>query len=80
MKINRALLWDLYHLKDEDFKREDVREWYAARVITKGTYDDVLGLGLENIRKYLPKIKIPERLRDFWEWYFKTTEQNADTN
>ncbi len=74
MKFNKDLIWD-YDLTEKDLEREQVREWYVARVITKGNWNDIHDLGLDMIKKYLPKVKIPQKLREFWEWYFTQGEK-----
>lgn len=79
MIVNPYLVWD-YGLKDADFERGDVREWYIARVLTKGNWNDIQNAGLDNIRKYLPKIKIPPDTREFWEWYFNYGEKYVSDN
>ena len=79
MIVNPCLVWD-YDLKEPDFEREDVRAWYIARVITKGNWKDIQNAGLDNIKKYLPKIKIPPDKRQFWEWYFNDGEKYVSNN
>ena len=77
--VNPCLIWD-YELKSTDFDREDVKEWYVARVLTKGNWKDIQNAGIDNIKKYLPLITVPKEIREFWEWYFSEGEQYACDN
>jgi hypothetical protein len=77
--VNPCLVWD-YDLKESDFEREEVRSWYIARVLAKGNWKDIQDVGLDNIKKYLPSLTIPEETREFWEWYFSEGEQYVSDN
>jgi hypothetical protein len=76
VKANRHLIWDYpADLREDD---EDFRRWYVARVLTRGGIDDVRALGLETIREYLPKIVLPRRIREFWDWFFDSASPDGD--
>ena len=68
-KINANLIWD-YQFNAEDYETDAFKEWYIARVLTRGNMSDIKKVGLENIYRYLPAITIPLQIREFWEWFF----------
>lgn len=76
MKVNRQLVWD--YPPDVPEGDEGFRRWYVARVLSRGGIDDVRALGFEIIREYLPKVVLPRRIREFWEWYFGSKGPNGD--
>ncbi len=69
MIVNKNLLWD-YDWKEEQYNSEEFKQWYIARVLTRGTSQDVRSLGIPLIKQYLPKITLPLRIRDYWEFVF----------
>lgn len=69
MKVNKRLIWD-YPFTEKDFQTESFKEWYISRVLTNGTYQDVMDVGLETVRQYLPRLWLPATIEHFWEWYF----------
>lgn len=75
MKINKDLLWgyDITKLSESDKKSEAFMELYTSKVLTRGTRRDILDLGLDTIKVYLPKLqrRLPPQIREFWNWYFK---------
>lgn len=76
MKINRQLVWDYpTEVKEQD---ESFRRWYVARVLTRGGIEDIRALGLDAIREYLPQIVLPQRVREFWEWFFRLRGTHGD--
>jgi hypothetical protein len=70
MDINPHLIWD-YSFSPEEYQQDSFKCWYIARVLMRGGIHEIRGVGVENIRKYLPQLSIPRRIREFWEWYFK---------
>ena len=72
--INKALIWDYDFKGKED--SEEFKKWYIARVLTCGTKDDIRRLGIDIIKRYFPILNLPNRIREFWTWYFGY----ADTN
>lgn len=69
MPINEKLVWD-YDIPPDAQENEAFREWYIGRVLTRGTDNDLRAIGLETIHYYFHRLKLPKRIRDFWEWYF----------
>src|SRR5262245_33666631 len=68
LPVNPALVWD-YDVPTEAEQNEAFRTWYIARVLTRGRADDIKALGLSTICRYLPRLKLPAKIRSFWEWY-----------
>ncbi|MBI3195016.1 MAG: hypothetical protein HYZ34_11220 [Ignavibacteriae bacterium] len=69
MLVNKNLLWD-YDWKEEQYETEEFKQWYIARVLSRGSTEDVQGVGIGLIKEYLPKIAIPKRIREYWEFVF----------
>lgn len=65
--VNKTLIWD-YDFK-ERYDTEEFKKWYIARVLSCGTKKDISVLGIEVIRKYLPELNLPNKIKKFWEWY-----------
>ena len=68
MRINPQLIWD-YEANQLDFSDTTVERWYVERVLTRGGIDDVRAVGLTRIRAHLPHLRLPPRVREFWDWY-----------
>lgn len=69
MIVNKNLLWD-YDWKEEQYESEEFKRWYIARVLSRGTAEDVRNVGIPLIKEYLPKITVPLRIREYWEFVF----------
>lgn len=71
--INQKLIWD-YDFSEADYETEAFKEWYVARVLTRGGIDDIRNIGIQTIKGYLLRIHLPKKIREFWEWYFNRNE------
>ena len=69
LPINEKLVWD-YDIPEDAQTNEAFREWYVARVLTRGADEDLREIGFRTIHDYLPRLVLPSRIREFWEWYF----------
>ncbi len=69
MQINKTLIWD-YDFKGR-YETEEFRKWYIGRALSSGTIEDLRGIGINTIREYLPILNLSQKIRKFWEWYFK---------
>jgi hypothetical protein len=69
VEINPKLIWD-YDFSQEDLSSEYFREWYIARVLTRGGIQDIRRIGLQTIHDYFPRLFLPKKIRTFWEWFF----------
>jgi len=67
--INKKLIWD-YDFEGK-YDTEEFKKWYIARVLTRGTAKDIRDIGLETIKRHLPSLNLPEKIRKFWSWWFK---------
>lgn len=67
--INEKLVWD-YDIPEDAQENEAFREWYIARVLSRGGDDDLGAIGFQTIYDYLPRLLLPREIREFWEWYF----------
>ena len=79
MKINPYLVQDC-NITEADLEREDVKICYIARVLTKGKWQDLHDVGLDNIEKYLKDVVIPDHIREFWDWYFSEGKKYVSDN
>jgi len=70
IRFNKALMWD-YEITQEDLKKEDVFILYLSRVLNNGSFQDIQGIPLETIRKYLDRLHLASKVRKFWVWYLK---------
>ncbi len=73
LPVNPALVWD-YEIPPEEKQSDAFRRWYLARVLTRGSKDDLQTIGLETIYAFLPHLNLPSEVRRFWEWYFNLPE------
>ncbi len=69
MRINHDLIWD-YKIPPPQRRGAYFKRWYIARVLMRGGPKDLRAIGQAAIRASLPKVHIPKRIREFWEWYF----------
>jgi hypothetical protein len=81
--VNPALVWD-YEIPSTDEQTDAFRQWYLARVLTRGNSADLQAIGFETIYVSLPGLNLPPAIRRFWEWYFnlpevKTRYESADS-
>ena len=74
--LNPALVWD-YEIPAEENQTEAFQRWYLARVLTRGSSDDLREVGLATIYSSLPDLNLPIAIRQFWEWYFNLPDVKA---
>ena len=70
MEINSNLIWD-YDIPPVAKRDVFFTRWYLSRVLMRGGVKDLRSVGLPMIRRHLPHLNVPLRIRRFWEWYFK---------
>lgn len=67
--INKTLLWD-YDFQG-NYESEEFKRWYISRVLSCGVKEDISQVGgVETIKEYFPYLNLPNRIKQFWEWYF----------
>jgi len=74
--VNPALVWD-YEIPPEEEQTDAFRMWYLARVLTRGSSEDLRAIGFKTIYCYLPHLVLPAAIRRFWEWYFNLPDVKA---
>ena len=71
--VNPALVLD-YEIPPEEEQTDAFRRWYLARVLTRGSSENLRAIGLRTIYIYLPHLVLPAAIRRFWDWYFSLLE------
>lgn len=74
--VNPALVWD-YEIPPEKEQTDAFRRWYLARVLTRGSSEDLRVIGFKTVYSYLPHLILPAAIRRFWEWYFNLPDVKA---
>ena len=46
------------------------RRWWITQVLVHGRWDYVKALDWDEVRQLLPELRLPERVRGLWEYYF----------
>ncbi|MBE0478413.1 hypothetical protein IBX65_04750 [Candidatus Aerophobetes bacterium] len=69
IKPKRYIIWSTN--KEIDLDNSYQKKWYIAEVLSNGRAEDIGQLDWEEIRKLLPEINLPERIRRLWEDYFE---------
>jgi hypothetical protein len=77
MRFNRDLIWD-YSLPEKPERDLFFKRWYMGRVLMRGGIRDIRSVGLKTIRRHLPHLNIPQKIRVFWEWYYKNCYRPGD--
>jgi len=71
--INEKLVWD-YDIPTDAQENQAFLQWYLARVLTRGSSDDLREIGLSTIYAYLPDLNLPAEIREIGTWYFTQPE------
>lgn len=69
IKPKRYIVWSTNKEIDLDDPRQ--RKWYIEEVLAHGRAEDIAELDWEEVRKLLPELNLPKRVRILWEDYFK---------
>lgn len=54
------------------------RRWWIAQVLVHGRWEDVRELDREEVRRLLPDLRLPLRVRNLWELYFSHTSASVN--
>jgi len=73
MKPKRYIVWSTN--KEIDLNNPGQRKWYIQQVLTHGRAEDVAELDWDEVRRLLPELRLPERVRRLWEDYFKNAQR-----
>lgn len=68
-RINKELIWD-YDFTGK-YDTEEFKDWYICRVLSRGTKEDIRQLGISTIKEHFFHLNLPNKIRQFWEWYFE---------
>ena len=71
VEVNRGLLWD-YEFSAEKLSSEEFFAFYLGRLLERGTANEVKRIPKDIIAKYLDRLSIPARVREFWQWYLSS--------
>jgi len=74
--LDPRFLWDRKPTPEET-DAPAFRAWYLARVLETGGIDDLRKIGFPVIRAWMPRLRLPNELQKFWDWYFR--DRNPDT-
>jgi hypothetical protein len=66
--VRKDLVWD-YDVPEEPERDAAFMALYVARVLERGTAEDVRSLGVEAIRRYLDVAPAPRKVIEFWRWW-----------
>jgi hypothetical protein len=71
MKIRpkRYIVWSTN--KEIDLDDPWQRKWYIGEVLSHGKAEDIAELDWEEVRRLLPELNLPKRVRSLWEDYFQ---------
>lgn len=65
--VPRYIVWSKREL---DLSDPWQRRWYIQQVLAHGRAEDVARLDWEEVRRLLPKLRLPQEVRRLWESYF----------
>lgn len=69
IKPKRYIVWST----DKEIDLDDLfqRKWYIEQVLSHGRAEDVAELDWVEIKRLLPELNVPARVRKLWEAYFE---------
>ena len=74
IKPKRYIVWSVDEI---DLDNPYLRKWYIQEVLIHGRTEDIRELDLEEVRKILPELTLPEHIRRLWNDYFAGFKQDA---
>jgi hypothetical protein len=69
IRPKRYIVWSTN--KEIDLSDPWQRKWYIGEVLSNGRAEDIAKLDWDEVRKLLPELNLPKRVRRLWEDYFK---------
>ena len=69
MKPKRYIVWSTN--KEIDLDDPWQRKGYIGEVLTYGRAEDIAELDWDEVRRLLPELNLPRRVKMLWEDYFK---------
>ncbi len=72
MEPKRYIVWSTN--REIDLNDPLQKKLYIGEVLTYGRTEDIAELDWDEVKKLLPELNIPKRVRKFWEDYFEQYE------
>jgi len=72
MRPKRYIVWSTN--KEIDLNDPLQRKWYIQQVLTHGRAEDVSELDWDEVKRLLPVLKLPSRVRRLWEHYLENAK------
>lgn len=72
IKPKRYIVWSTD--KEIDLDDPFQRKWYMEQVLSHGRAEDVAELDWDEIKRLLPELNVPARVRKLWEAYFERSQ------
>jgi hypothetical protein len=69
IRPKRYIVWSTN--KEIDLSDPWQRKWYIGEVLSNGRAEDIAELDWDEVRKILPELNLPKRVRRLWEDYFQ---------
>jgi len=73
MRPKRYIVWSTN--KEIDLNNLWQKKWFIKQVLTHGRAEDIAELDWNEVKRLLPELNLPERVRNLWEDYFKYAER-----
>ena len=72
MKPKKYIVWSVDEL---DLNNPSLRKWYIQQVLIYGREEDIKKLDLDEVRKLLPELELPEEIRSLWNEIFSILDK-----
>jgi len=76
MKPKRYIVWSTN--KEIDLTDPRQRKWYIGQVLSNGRAEDIAELDWDEVRRLLPELNLPKRVRRLWEDYFRDDKEQRN--
>lgn len=72
--LKRYIVWSTDKL---DLTDPWQRRWWVQQVLIHGRAEDIAALNWDEVRQFLPTLRVPPWVRRLWEEYFAYATQNT---
>ncbi|MBM4308935.1 MAG: hypothetical protein FJ123_19585 [Deltaproteobacteria bacterium] len=73
VRPKRYIVWSTD--KEIDLNDPWQKKWYIGEVLSNGRAEDIAELDWNEVKRLLPELNLPQRVRKLWEGYFKYAER-----
>lgn len=73
VRPKRYIVWSTD--KEIDLNDPWQKKWYIGEVLCNGRAEDIAELDWIEVKRLLPELNLPQRVRKLWEGYFKYAER-----